>query len=45
MNLNDACTDELRRHLDDGWRIVCVCPPLNQRRPDYILGRSRRDRK
>lgn len=41
MNLDDVCTDELQRHLDDGWRILCVCPPLNQRRPDYILGRSK----
>jgi hypothetical protein len=39
--LGDCCTDELQRHLDDGWRILCVCPPNSQRRPDYIMGRSR----
>ena len=27
--------------LDDGWRILAICPPNSQRRPDYILGRSR----
>lgn len=40
-HLDDACTDELQRHLDDGWRIIAVCPPDAQRRPDYILGRSK----
>lgn len=40
-HLDDACTDELQRHLDDGWRILAVCPPCSQRRPDYILGRRK----
>lgn len=35
----DCCTDELQRMLDDGWRILAVCPPNDTRRPDYILGR------
>lgn len=39
--LSDACTDNLQRYLDEGWRILCVCPPNNARRPDYILGRTR----
>lgn len=39
--LADACTDQLQRELNDGWRILCVCPPNNARRPDYILGRTR----
>jgi len=38
--LENACTMELQRYLDDGWRILCVCPPNDQRRPDYILGRK-----
>lgn len=38
--LEDACTDELQRRLEEGWRILAVCPPAAQRRPDYILGRS-----
>lgn len=38
-NLDDCCTDDLQRHLDDGWRLLAVCPPNAQRRPDYILGR------
>jgi hypothetical protein len=40
-NLDDACTDELQRHLEDGWRIIAICPPNGQRRPDYILGRTK----
>lgn len=39
--LADACTDELQRHLEEGWRILCVCPPNNARRPDYILGQTK----
>lgn len=38
--LYDACTDDLQTHLNEGWRILAVCPPNSQRRPDYILGRS-----
>jgi hypothetical protein len=37
--LEDACTEELQTCLDAGWRILAVCPPNAQRRPDYILGR------
>lgn len=40
--LDNACTDLLQKHLDDGWRILAVCPPNDQRRPDYILGRKMR---
>lgn len=39
-NLDDPCTDELQGMLRAGWRIIAVCPPDTQRRPDYILGRS-----
>lgn len=39
--LNDSCTDELQRQLDEGWRIIAICPPNSQRRPDYILGRNK----
>jgi len=38
--IEDCCTDELQRHLNEGWRILAVCPPNDTRRPDYILGRS-----
>lgn len=37
----NCCTDMLQRRLDEGWRILCVCPPNAARRPDYILGRTR----
>ena len=38
--LEDACTEELQKMIDEGWRMICVCPPLNKRRPDYILGKT-----
>lgn len=37
--LEDSCTELLQSHLNEGWRILAVCPPNAQRRPDYILGR------
>ena len=40
--LDDACTDMVQDHLNDGWRILAVCPPNAQRRPDYIFGRKKR---
>ena len=40
-HVDDACTDSLQELLNEGWRILAVCPPNAQRRPDYILGRSR----
>jgi hypothetical protein len=40
--LDDACTDNLQAHLNEGWRIIAVCPPDAKRRPDYILGRTKR---
>lgn len=35
----DCCTDNLQRHLNEGWRVIACCVQPNQRRPDYILGR------
>jgi hypothetical protein len=37
----DFCTDALQDKLDEGWRILAICPPNSQRRPDYILGRRK----
>lgn len=37
--IEDACTDALQGMLDDGWRILAVCPPKDSRRPSYVLGR------
>lgn len=39
--VEDICTDALQEELDDGWRILAVCPPNAARRPDYILGRTK----
>ena len=35
----DHCTEALQHKLNEGWRIVAVCPQPDQRRPDYVLGR------
>ncbi len=37
--LDDCCTETVQVELDKGWRILAICPPNAQRRPDYILGR------
>jgi hypothetical protein len=39
--LYDYCTEDLQRFLTDGWRILAVCPQPTQRRPDYVLGRTK----
>lgn len=39
--IEDACTEDLQKHLDDGWRILAVCPAENSRRPTYVLGRNK----
>jgi hypothetical protein len=36
----DCCTDHLNRKLQEGWKIVAVCVQPDQRRPDYVLGRT-----
>lgn len=38
----DCCTEVLQQDLDQGWRILAVCPPNAQRRPDYVLGRRKK---
>ena len=38
--VEDYCTDRLQEELNSGWRIVAVCVQPNQRRPDYILGKT-----
>lgn len=40
MVLENCCTDALQSSLDDGWRILAICPQPDQRRPDYVLGKS-----
>ena len=37
----DFCTHALQDKLDNGWRILAICPQPDQRRPDYVLGRSK----
>lgn len=34
----DCCTDKLQGLLNEGWRLLAVCPPNDSRRPTYILG-------
>lgn len=36
--LEDCCTKNLQEHLDNGWRIIAICPPVGTRRPTYIIG-------
>lgn len=38
----DFCTDALQEMLNDGWRILAICPPNSSRRPDYVLGRRKK---
>jgi hypothetical protein len=39
----DCCTNHLSNLLEEGWRIIAVCPQPDQRRPDYVLGRQSRN--
>lgn len=41
----DKCTEELQNILNEGWRILAVCPQPDQRRPDYVLGRYNENHK
>ncbi|GBG55172.1 hypothetical protein SPFL3102_03566 [Sporomusaceae bacterium FL31] len=36
----DCCTERLQSKIDQGWRILAICPQPDQRRPDYVLGRN-----
>lgn len=36
----DCCTEHLQEMLEQGWRIIAACPQPDQRRPDYILGKT-----
>ncbi len=36
----DHCTDALQEDLDNGWKIIAICVQPDQRRPDYILGKT-----
>jgi hypothetical protein len=35
---DNSCTDTIQRLLNEGWKILAICPPNGARRPDYILG-------
>lgn len=39
--IDDAYTDMVQSYLNEGWRILAVCPPNGARRPDYIFGRKK----
>ena len=36
----DFCTEQLQYKLNEGWRILAICVQPDQRRPDYILGKT-----
>ena len=36
----NCCTDQLNDLLQNGWRILAVCVQPDQRRPDYVLGKT-----
>lgn len=37
--LTDCCTERLQsEYINEGWRVVAICPQPDQRRPDYIIG-------
>ena len=40
--IEDACTEELQRMIDDGYRVVSCIPQVGNRRPDYVLGKIKR---
>lgn len=38
--LTDFCTEKLQNeYINQGWRVVAICPQPDQRRPDYIIAR------
>lgn len=39
--MEDACTWAVNDMLKAGWRIIAVCPPNDERRPTYIIGRNK----
>lgn len=39
----DYCTDMLQEDLNEGWKILAICPQPDQRRPDYIIGRTKEE--
>lgn len=43
--VEDACTDAIQHMMDEGWRIVAVCPPNDTRRPTYIMGHFEKGRR
>lgn len=43
MLCEDYCTDALQERLNEGWRIIAVCPQ-EARRPDYVLGMVGKER-
>jgi hypothetical protein len=35
----NCCTDAANGLLQEGWKIVAICPQPDQRRPDYVFGK------
>lgn len=36
----NCCTEIINDMLANNWKIVAVCPQADQRRPDYVMGRT-----
>ena len=39
----NACTDQINKLIQDGWKLIAILPQHNQARPDYILGKMRNE--
>lgn len=39
--MTNECTRSLQGYLEEGWRILAICPQPDQRRPDYVMGRTK----
>lgn len=40
--ITNECTHSLQDYLQEGWRILAICPQPDQRRPDYVIGRTKK---
>ena len=41
--IENECTERVQSLLDEDWRIIACLPQVGNRRPDYILGRRKKE--